>query len=116
MRQTKKARAFELFKQCYLPISQEVKALGLHPSKRYKYFHEWENQGKPSEPSGQGKPAMVSSSMPSGETIGGIDETKAKTEKDQKTEAQSEETISQEEQMDEGLGEDIVKPEEPPFR
>lgn len=105
-KQTKKAKAFELFSQGYLPLSQEVKALGLHPSNRYKFYHQWEESGKPAEPpSSPSQPAMVSTKSPGGETIGGIDETRAKPK--------PAEALSQEEDIPEGVedeGEEIAAP------
>lgn len=103
---SKKARAFKLFAQGYLPASQEIKDLGLHPTNRYKYFHAWEALGKPDTlvRSKGGQPAIVSSTTPSGETIGGVDETKAKLGKDQKEKPQPE---------DEGIDEGIEEGERP---
>ena len=97
MKQTKKAKAFELFSQGYLPLSQEIKALGLHKSNRYKYFTEWEKLGKPEVLIGasKGKSAPISSSTSSGETIGNIDETKAKPKNGQEEKPKPTETLSQ---------------------
>ena len=121
MEQSKKARAFELFSQGYVPLSPEVKDLGLHPSNRYKYFYEWEAAGKPTgiEPR-QSHSAMVSTKSLGGETIGSIDETKAKPKNDQGEKPKPPETLSQEEQEPEGVEEDIepeeAKTEEPPIQ
>jgi len=38
---TKKARAFQLFREGKVPTSPEVKALGLHKSTRFKYFNQY---------------------------------------------------------------------------
>lgn len=105
MKRSKKSKAFELFSQGYTPTSPEVKELGLHPTNRYKYFTEWQKLGKPADTeSRHSQTAMVSSKSPSGETIGGIDETKAKPEKEQKEKPQPEEALSQEEEISEGVG------------
>lgn len=89
MKRTLKDQAFELFSQGYFPRSQEVKALGLHQSNRYKYFAAWEALGKPAEaPSRHSQSAMVSTKSPGGETIGGIDETKQQTREIPRQEAE----------------------------
>ena len=106
LKQTKKARAFKLFTQGFIPSSPEIKAIGLYESNRYKYFYEWRDLGKPEVPVGasKGKPVPVGSKSTGGETIGGVDETKAKP-KEQKPEAQSGEVLSQGEQIPEGVEE-----------
>ena len=77
MKKTKREKAFELFSQGFLPLSPEVKALGLHPSNRYKYYHQWESLGKPSGvEKGHSSSTMVGSKLPAGETVGSIDETR----------------------------------------
>jgi len=78
LKESKKAKAFALFSQGFTPSSLEVKALGLQSSTRYKYHKAWEDMGKPAGTPGPSKPAMVSSTTLSGETIGAIDETKGK--------------------------------------
>ena len=51
---------------------------------------------------------MVSSKAPgSGETIGSIDETKAKPKNDQEEKSKPPETVSQEEQIPEGVEEEV---------
>jgi len=50
---------------------------------------------------------MVSSKSSSGETIGSIDETKAKPKNDQEEKPKPSETISQEEQIPEGVEEEV---------
>ena len=115
MKQTKKAKAFQLFSQGYMPLSQEIKDLGLYPSNRYKYFYEWEAAGKPTGiESGQSQSAMVSTKSPSGETIGGIDETKAKPKSEQGAKPKPTEALSQEEQEQEDIEdeEEGIEPEE----
>lgn len=105
MKQTKKAKAFALFSQGFTPTDGEVKALGLHPSNRYKYFGEWQKLGQPAEPSRQSKTTMVSSTTLAGETIGAVDETKAKP-KAQTPEARPEEPPAPAEEGEElGVGE-----------
>jgi len=111
MKQTKKANAFRLFCQGYLPNSPEIKGIGLYPSNRYKYFYEWQAQGKPETPirSSGGQPSIGSSIMPSGETIGSIDETKIKPQKDQEQPSPPEEKDIEEgveEGEEEGEGKD----------
>ncbi len=98
MKQSKKAKAFALFSQDYTTTYPEVKAIRLHPTNRYKYFSECQRLGKPIEPeSHQSQPAMASSKAPgSGETIGNIDDTKAKRKNDQEEKPKPPETLSQE--------------------
>ncbi len=110
MKKTKKSKAFDLFNQGFTPSSSEVKAIGLHPSNRYKYFGEWEKLGKPPEPSRQGKASIISSSKPSGETIGALDETKTKP-KTQTPEVQPEEKTDQLEEAPEEEPESEPEPE-----
>ena len=50
---------------------------------------------------------MVSSKSSSGETIGSIDETKAKRKSDQEEKPKPPETLSQEEQIPEGVEEEV---------
>ena len=70
MKETKKAKAFQLFTRGFIPKSQEIKDLKLHPSNRYKYFYEWERLGKPEIPiaASKGGSSSVGSSM-SGEAV-----------------------------------------------
>lgn len=75
MKQTKKDRAYALFSQGYLPLSKEIKDLGLYPSNRYKYFYEWEAAGKPP---GLEPRRSAGTKSSAGDSIGVIDETKAK--------------------------------------
>ena len=44
---TKKAKATQLFRQGKTPTSPEVKALGLHKSTRYKYYNQYLAEHKP---------------------------------------------------------------------
>jgi len=118
LKQSKKARAFELFSQGYLPLSKEIKDLGLHPSNRYKYFYEWKALGKPTGilPR-QNQSAMVGTKSPGGETIGGIDETQVK-HKTPEILSQEEQGTEDIEDETEGIEEDLVpeeaEPEQPP--
>ncbi len=108
MKKTKKSKAFDLFSQGFTPSSPEVKAIGLHPSNRYKYFGEWEKLGKPAEPARKGQSSTVSSTRPNGETIGSLNETKARP-RVLESEPQPEETAAQlEEEPEEEPG---VEPE-----
>ena len=78
MKESKKDKAFALFSQGFEAKSPEVKALKLQSSTRYKYHQEWLNKGKPETTKNQDKAPKISSTTPSGETIGAIDETKTK--------------------------------------
>ncbi|MFC1846451.1 hypothetical protein ACFLYS_00120 [Chloroflexota bacterium] len=44
---TKKAMAYQLFKEGKMSSSPEVRVLGLHKSTRCKYYRQWEADGKP---------------------------------------------------------------------
>ena len=50
MKQTKKAKSFQLFSKGKTPSSAEVKATGLYKTNRYKYFYEWQRLGNPEAP------------------------------------------------------------------
>jgi len=56
---TKKDTAFALFDEGKVPLSPELKALGLKGSTRYNYYYEWQKQGgtplSSSESKGEGK-------------------------------------------------------------
>ena len=67
-----------------------------------------EGSGKSMAPIGKSKSksSIVTSPLPGGEKIGGIDETKAKPDKEQKDKPQPEEALSQDEEVEEGVGED----------
>ena len=107
MKQTKKAMAFGLFSQGYLPKSKELKDIGLYSSNRYKYYYEWEALGKPTgEQPHHSQSSMVSTKSPGGENIGGIDETKPKPKLS--------ETLRQEEQSPEGVEDEAEEIEEQP--
>jgi len=67
----KKQKAFILFEQGKTASSPEVKALKLKGQSRYNYFYEWKKGGKASD-----QISKISQSLPSGEAIGAIDETK----------------------------------------
>jgi len=67
---SKTARAFELFEEGKTASSPEVKALGLKPSSRYSLLSQWKHGKR--EPK-----AEVTTTLPKGESVGGIDEVKA---------------------------------------
>ena len=72
----KRKKAFQLFDEGFEAKSPEVKALKLSPSTRYKYQSEWRTQGSSAStitPIEEGKAKVA---LPSGETVGGVDETK----------------------------------------
>ncbi len=41
LKQTKKAKSFQLFSEVKTPSSAEIKTIGLYKTNRYKYFYEW---------------------------------------------------------------------------
>lgn len=59
---------------------------------------------------------MVSSKSPGGETIGSIEETLAKTKKDQEEKPKPSETLSQEEQIPRGVEEEVGEDLTPKLR
>ena len=98
MKESRKAKAFALFSQGCVPSSQEIKDLKLHSSTRYKYFNEWKDQGKPETTKRKGTATTISSTTPSGEKIGAVDETRTKP-KAQAPEVKPEEPPAPKEQL-----------------
>ena len=69
LKQIKKDKVFQLFIQGFSPTSPEVKTPGLHSTKRYKYFYEWNRLGKPTRYTpGEGQAGALSYPSSSGET------------------------------------------------
>ena len=62
----KKEKSFELFEKGLSPSSPEVKALGLKAQTRANYYHLWKQAG-----------GSISQASTGGESIGGIDESRA---------------------------------------
>jgi len=93
---SKTARAFELFEEGKTASSPEVKALGLKPSSRYSLFSQWKHGKR--EPK-----AEVTTALPKGESVGGIDEVKGEV-KEKPEELEEEEEIAEEKP-------EVVKPE-----
>jgi len=79
---TKKELAFALFDKGYGPSSPEIKELKLRGSTRYSYISEWrKRQGATSSPQPTitdkpRKTASKATSLPGGESISSLDETK----------------------------------------
>ncbi|KKN48237.1 hypothetical protein LCGC14_0654990 [marine sediment metagenome] len=111
MKQTKKDRAYALFSQGYLPLSKEIKDLGLYPSNRYKYFYEWEAAGKPP---GLEQRQRAGTKSSAGDSIGRIDETKAKPKPKAEPEPKAEEKTPEGiESEDEDIEPGEAHPEKP---
>lgn len=96
---TKKDRAYALFCEGKVPTSPEIKALGVNDSTRYKYFYAWQADGKPDRvPEGPRHKASPAPSLPGGETVKAIDETKTLAEAEKAKEQ------AQKAKLEDGLG------------
>ena len=60
---SKREKAFALYDQGFIPVSPEVKALGLKGSTRYNYFYDWQKQGGKTQAISQAK--LSSGKVPS---------------------------------------------------
>jgi len=76
-----KAKLFQLFDEGKLPGDPEVKALGYKSNTIYRLRHEWESGGTATG-------GKLQTALGSGESIGGIDETKVKPITESKAETQ----------------------------
>lgn len=78
---TKKDRAYALFCEGKVPTSSEIRALDVNDSTRYKYFYAWQADGKPDRvPEGPRHKASPAPSLPGGESVKVIDETRTLAE------------------------------------